>query len=251
MTTSLCSPPHWTPACTAWQQARLRADACEFFGVIPEELDAKVRDGQGTASVWNYIHWAAWEWEYGWPQAVANGLRDFGCEKVLDFGSGVGEISLHLTAWNDAEVTMCDLPGPWAEFAAWRVKRREYLQTRGPVPPSVLRIGDWNADALLCLEVMEHLEYAPMILTYLLGHTRRALCISGAQGRPETDDDPLHVFHASLLPTIAQCGFVLVRGGGMPWWFLREEVARAEGVVVLEADGTTMLDKERGHGGEV
>ena len=135
MTSPPCTPPAWTPACTDWQVARLRADACTYFRVTPEELNANMRDAVGTASVWNYLRWAECEWEYGWPQAVADGVRDFGCESVLDFGSGVGEIALHVAGWNDCAVTMCDLRGPWVEFAAWRRKRREYLSMRGPVHP--------------------------------------------------------------------------------------------------------------------
>ena len=239
MTSPPCTPPAWTPACTDWQVARLRADACTYFRVTPEELDANMRDAVGTASVWNYLRWAECEWEYGWPQAVADGVRDFGCESVLDFGSGVGEIALHVAGWNDCAVTMCDLRGPWVEFAAWRRKRREYLSMRGPVHPYEVRRTDQTFDAVLLLEVVEHLPDAEETVRMLCAKARRAVCISGVNGRPATDLDPLHVHHAPVWPILKAAGFVLVRGGGTPWWFVREEVAEAEKYAVLGADGKT------------
>jgi hypothetical protein len=225
----------------------LTEDACTFFRVTPEEIRHQVKQSIGTPSPWNYLHWARCEWEYGWPQAVANGLRDYHCESVLDFGSGVGEVALHVAGWNDCSVTMCDLPGPWADFASWRAKRREYLSVRGPVHPYEVRRTDQTFDAVLLLEVVEHLPDAEETLRMLCAKTRRALCVSGVNGRPSTDKDPLHVYSKPVWPLLLGAGFVLVRGGGMPWWFLRSEVAEAEGVPVLNMDGTERSED----GGEV
>lgn len=230
----------------------LRREACAFFGLTEPELLARVTHPHeaiqaewdtkraktteqfyqdSAATVWSWLQWAECEWVYGWPQAIAAMVRELGCESVLDYGCGVGEVGLYLTE------TCSDLESLWfadiwtsaTRFLCERIKNRQEAgliptQTTGKVQPlDMLWESDQSFDAILCLEVIEHIPDAPDVLRKLLRRCRKGFCITGATGRPANDPDPLHVYKPSLLPVLDAEGWKLLSGGGMPWWFVRKE----------------------------
>ncbi len=225
----------------------LRLEACHFFGVRPEDLDALLAANVGRDSVWNWLHWACCEWRYGWMPDIADKAAALGIGSALDFGCGVGEAGLHLAAQLDIPVTYCDRPGPSREFLCWRIGGRLDWSTGAPYDPAaVLSSGDrW--DLILLLEVLEHLADAPAVLARLLKKATRAVCISGALGRPETDPDPLHVYRDSLLPVLEVEGWGILHGGGMPWWFCQTNWAAENGVRLLQANGEEAVDEGPSH----
>ncbi len=231
-------PSQWTSACTRDRMAQLRLEAQQFFGVTRGALLFALGASSGQDSVWNWLNWALCEWEYGWPESVREMCERLQVRSVLDFGSGVGEIGLHLAAQLDVPVTYCDLPGDAREFLCWRLGGRLDLNTHRPRDPEAVLESSETWDAVLCLEVLEHIANAPAVLRQLLDRARIAICSSGVTGRPKDDGNPVHVYTDSLLPVLEQAGWVIVaNGGGMPWWFMRAEEATARGLPTFTADG--------------
>lgn len=229
----------WTPTMTQDRIGNLLLQVGEFFGVSRAEVERRILAGTGRAEIWNWLGWAICEWQYGWPPDIAKKARALGARSALDFGAGCGEAGLHLWAWLDIPVTFCDLPGETREFLAWRIGRVQAINVGKPLSPREVLRSDRHWDAVLLLEVLEHIKDASALLRRLLERADIAVCISGVNGRPETDCDPLHIYRESLLPVLAEEGWELHSGGGMPWWFVRREWAKAQGIAVIGADGTT------------
>jgi SAM-dependent methyltransferase len=72
--------------------------------------------------------------------------------KILDFGGGIGELSLELAS-NQLDVDFIEVPGNTLAFAKWRFKKRHYdIKTF----TSLNQVGKY--DIIICLDVLETLE---------------------------------------------------------------------------------------------
>jgi len=93
---------------------------------------------------------------------------------VADFGCGVGSHGLHCLQMG-ASVDFIDVPGPLRSYAEFRAVRR------GFAPMEDHRFNDpclapepWTPyDAVLCLDVLEHVEDPVGVLEYLHGDLRQ------------------------------------------------------------------------------
>jgi 2-polyprenyl-3-methyl-5-hydroxy-6-metoxy-1,4-benzoquinol methylase len=100
-------------------------------------------------------YWEASAAKQSWFRVAALTCRKFGLRRVLDFGGGVGGLSLYLRA-RGIECDHLDVPGKTFEYAGWRfasqalpVRRLE--ATRRKAWPS----GAY--DAVIAWDVLEHL----------------------------------------------------------------------------------------------
>jgi 2-polyprenyl-3-methyl-5-hydroxy-6-metoxy-1,4-benzoquinol methylase len=84
-------------------------------------------------------------------------LREYGADSVLDYGAGVGDVPLYLS--NEYEAWYADVDGVVADFyedrAAYRA--RETPMIRIDEPSFDLREVDKTWDAIICVDVLEHL----------------------------------------------------------------------------------------------
>ena len=83
---------------------------------------------------------------------MALALRRSGAHSVLDFGGGAG-YDLEYVARLGYECTYYDLPGVLSEFALWRFHR---LGLNVRVCTTLSELGQY--DAIICLEVLEHVR---------------------------------------------------------------------------------------------
>jgi len=87
-----------------------------------------------------------------WPEVCAEWLNRYKCKRVLDFGCGLGHMGLGL-AQAGFEVMLCDIPHLPLAFVAQDLGHI----TAGNIcrPEDMGAVGEF--DAIVCLEVFEHL----------------------------------------------------------------------------------------------
>jgi len=103
------------------------------------------------------------------PQTLVERFPPESYARVLDYGSGIGDIALHL-AQAGYRVTIADVPGKTQEYAVHRFRRRG-------LPVRVIRIEDRvpdldTYDLVICLEVLEHVPNPDEVLAALVASIR-------------------------------------------------------------------------------
>ncbi|OGX27415.1 MAG: hypothetical protein A2787_00935 [Omnitrophica WOR_2 bacterium RIFCSPHIGHO2_01_FULL_48_9] len=105
-------------------------------------------------------------------------LRQFGCQDILDFGAGAGDLCIEL-AQNGFKPVYCDLSERLYDFAQWRFKRRGL---------NIKMFKGWDDlqgkqyDCVVSFDVFEHIKDLPKTVAKLCGHVRPGglLIFSGA-----------------------------------------------------------------------
>jgi SAM-dependent methyltransferase len=91
-----------------------------------------------------------------------NMVRDCGFRKVLDFGGGNGDWTLLAARAGATDVAYLDVDGVMSDFAKWRFDKHN-------ICPKILTENatlDEYYDAIVCMDVFEHMEDpAPTIAT--------------------------------------------------------------------------------------
>jgi glycosyltransferase involved in cell wall biosynthesis len=90
-------------------------------------------------------------------------------DKVLDFGAGVGTLSI-LLAQKGCDVTAVDIGGEYLKFAEWRAAKHDipikFIRTKGEVPSE---LKEYNK--IIAIEVFGHLpnpvDYAKKLVSHL------------------------------------------------------------------------------------
>ncbi len=114
-------------------------------------------------------------------------LSIFNTNKILDFGGGIGELSINLAA-NNLNVDFIEVPGNTLTFAKWRFKRR-YLDIN--IFTSLNQVTAY--DTIICLDVIETLEKPLAHLTkfYQLLNKEGLLILS--QGEVGSPNHPMNL----------------------------------------------------------
>lgn len=128
--------------------------------------------------------------EQDWPQVCDEWLARYGCKSVLDYGCGVGAFGFHLQATGRYQVTLCDLPGRHRRVVERLAARMPQVRV---CEPEALAVGE-AYDAIVCLEVMEHVFDPAHVTTELLRRLRPGGVFFASWSFPEgTQDNPLHL----------------------------------------------------------
>ena len=100
-------------------------------------------------------YWEASLDKQRWFRVVARACRRYGLRRVLDFGGGIGGLSLYLNA-RGIRCDHLDVPGKTFDYAAWRFARHR-LDVRMLEVGSAERGPAGPYDAVIAWDVLEHL----------------------------------------------------------------------------------------------
>ena len=100
-------------------------------------------------------YWEACRDKQWWFQVVERACRGYGLKRVLDFGGGIGGLSLHLNR-RGIRCDYLDIAGPTKTYATWRFARHGQAPTMYDVG-SPMQPPDGGYDAVVAWDVLEHL----------------------------------------------------------------------------------------------
>ncbi len=154
---------------TTYLQQSLEQIAARYWVYrTTEDLAAQARVAQATdaatvdayyAVTTHYLYelsyWEASREKQGWFRVLTLAARTYGLNRILDFGGGVGGLSLFLSACG-VQCGHLDVPGRTSEYAAWRFARHErsiaiHDATRTATLPHS------TYDAVVAWDVLEHM----------------------------------------------------------------------------------------------
>jgi 2-polyprenyl-3-methyl-5-hydroxy-6-metoxy-1,4-benzoquinol methylase len=195
-------------------------DTMAFLDETRDQVENQIRNNTGMKEEWeawegsgkmtddrikqfykqtrNYIFdlggWHLWDLEKRKSDlAMVDELKKAGVKNVLDFGGGVGFNAI-LLARGGLDVTLADLDSVTLNFAKYRaekngVKLKLWKSDVEAMPP------DKKYDAILCLDVLEHLPAAELHSTVdklvALKHDKTQIIIHAPFGR--TAQHPMHL----------------------------------------------------------
>lgn len=100
-------------------------------------------------------YWEASLEKQAWFRVLARTCRKYGLQRVLDFGGGVGGLSLYLRL-HGISCDHLDVPGKTFDYAAWRFARHKLgVTTRDATAPHTWPKSSY--DAVIAWDVLEHL----------------------------------------------------------------------------------------------
>jgi 2-polyprenyl-3-methyl-5-hydroxy-6-metoxy-1,4-benzoquinol methylase len=123
----------------------------------------------------------------GWPAECARRLDQFGVKRVLDFGCGAGAMGLAL-AKLAFEVTLADIPG----------RHFTFLQSLAGGNLAVRSVeealaGEEVWEAIVCLEVLEHLPKPEVCAEALAKHLAAGGIFFASWSFGQDAGNPLHL----------------------------------------------------------
>ncbi len=100
-------------------------------------------------------YWEASLDKQRWFRVLAQACRKYGLKRVLDFGGGIGGLTLYLRA-HGIQCDYLDVPGQTFDYAQWRFARYAFPVTRfDAAATDGLPWGSY--DAVIAWDVLEHL----------------------------------------------------------------------------------------------
>ncbi len=182
-----------------WRQMQM-ADALDFYR-------------RSTTMIYDLLARAELMQQETWPKVCGEWLRRHGCTSVLDYGCGVGAMGIGLAA-DGFEVALADV-----ESASWRFV--DWLKGRAGVPDFqrwTTKLSETvreQRDAVVCLEVFEHLLKPEETATRLMGVIRKGGVLFASWSFPgEDSNNPLHLETGWTNESFQR---FLSEAGGMEW----------------------------------
>lgn len=173
--------------------SNLLQDMCLYFNSTLLEMQRKIERGTvSLAREWNdrnpqtadevltfykeaenYIFDLAFWHQLGGiqqqTQSIVKFCREEGLNQILDYGCGIGELSIAL-AEAGCNVTLADVSGKTFDFAKWRVKQKGLDVKLIDVIDDFPLIETY--DCIVCLEVLEHLWDPTSMIKHFYSHLR-------------------------------------------------------------------------------
>lgn len=116
--------------------------------------------------------------------------------RVLDYGGGVGDLSLAL-AQTGLSVTYVDVAGKTFEFAKWFLSRRGFRDiTMLDSTKDEEKIWDRKYETIVCIDVIEHVIYPEALITRMTSSLSEKgnLIITGLDSKGTNEDHPMHLW---------------------------------------------------------
>jgi len=152
---------------TAYLGKPLQAIAKEFWCLhdgVDAQAQAKAAQARDETTVMEYYqqtpvylyelsYWEACHDKQGWFRVLAKASRTFGLTQLLDYGGGVGGVSLFLHA-RGISCDYVDIAGPTFDYAAWRFARQGLQVQMFNILEGWPSAGRY--DAVVAWDVLEH-----------------------------------------------------------------------------------------------
>ena len=116
-------------------------------------------------------YWEASREKQAWFRVLVRACRKYGLRRVLDFGGGVGGLSLHL-GLHGISCDYLDVPGKTFAYAAWRFARHtpDVATLEATAPHHAWPNGVY--DAVIAWDVLEHLFDLESAIGHIAGLVR-------------------------------------------------------------------------------
>jgi SAM-dependent methyltransferase len=146
---------------------------------------------------------------------------------VLDYGGGVGDLSLAL-AQTGLSVTYVDVGGKTFDFAKW------FLALRGFADILLLdatkdeeRIWVRKYETIVCIDVIEHIKHPEVLIAKIASSLaeRGILIITGLDSKGVNEDHPMHLA-INFSPTELLNSFGLYQSEGRSWLWVKKSLRR-------------------------
>ncbi len=111
--------------------------------------------------------------------------------RVLDYGAGIGDLSLELAARGDRDVTYFDVDGETQQFARWRARERKLRVNFA----SDRRRLESQYDTIILLDVLEHLADPIETLEFLVNRLAPGGKLVASIAFGPTKAHPMHFDH--------------------------------------------------------
>lgn len=112
--------------------------------------------------------------------------------KVLDYGCGVAAEAYWLARSGAYQVSLADLDSPHFRFAQWRFRRYGLPEGFYVLPKDRVRLFRGRFDAIICLEVIEHVTHWRQMLDDFVSSLEPGGWLLMTVGKP-TPDNTLHI----------------------------------------------------------
>lgn len=154
---------------TEYQSAELNNIASEYWRYREnEDVEAqeRVAHAEDESVVHEYYsktphylyelsYWEASVDKQAWFDVVLKACRKYNLNRILDFGGGVGGLTLHMRR-NGIRCDHLDVPGKTREYATWRFKKHGFdVEVLNAMDNTAWPWGQY--DAVVAWDVLEHL----------------------------------------------------------------------------------------------
>ncbi|MBI3324815.1 MAG: class I SAM-dependent methyltransferase [Candidatus Omnitrophica bacterium] len=143
-------------------------------------------------------YWEASAAKQAWFRVVVLACRRFGLRRVLDFGGGVGGLSVHLRA-HGIECDHLDVPGKTFEYARWRFASRGLSVRRLEATQRAAWPGG-AYDAVVAWDVLEHLFDLDAAIEQIGGLLRPGGRLISKSSFASCESQHLHIHLAKHMP---------------------------------------------------